>query len=381
MAPMRFAALLALALVATGASAQGNFSQYPGWSEYHAAYPPRTALPNYEERGLLERHRPRLYLPPGHEGLIDFYRDYITSGRLYDGDGNLVSEDVTQGLLNRYADDPLAHFMHVPRPGAAKRPTVYARVDRGDILFGANVRYRFTFLTYHAVFRRSGLPAGLGGWRSVALSLLGSLDDWHQLDHYTSASVVLDEANRPVALMLQQHNYRRSYVFGDTVGLPADGRPQLDVAIRSNELYPHAPERRRHRAAGFATPKSLRYMMGFGEPPWNAADDITEGAGEAQYKLEFLPQDDAFYTFKGYLGERRVFPGRDGPPGADYNIWPVLKPLGRQLLSGFWREGNEADLQRLNATWGQTGDALDFLRVQSEAFAETLARVHRPPAR
>jgi len=156
MVPMRFAALVALALVATGAGAQGNFSQYPGWSEYHAAYPPRGALPNYEERALLERHRPRLHLPPGHEGLIDFYRDYIASGRLYDGEGHLVSEDVTQGLLNRYADDPLVHFMHVPREGAATRATVYARADRGEVDFGANGRYRFTFLTYHAVFRRSG---------------------------------------------------------------------------------------------------------------------------------------------------------------------------------------------------------------------------------
>lgn len=378
---MRFAALVALALVTTGAGAQGNFSQYPGWSEYHAAYPPRAALPDYEQRGLLERHRPRFYLPPGHAGMIDFYRDYIAQGRLYDGDGKLVSEDVTQGLLNRYADEPLAHFMHVPRAGAETRATVYARADRGEVDFGANGSHRFTFLTYHAVFRRSGLPAGLGGWRSIALALVGNLEDWHQLDHYTSASVVLDDANRPVALMLQQHNYRRSYVIGESVPLAADGRPELDVAIRSNELYPHAPERRRHRAAGFATPKSLRYMMGFGEPPWNAADDVTEGAVEVQYALEFLPQDDAFYTFKGYLGERRVFPGRDGPPGADYNIWPALKPLGRQLLSGYWREGDEGDLRRLEATWARTGDSLDFLRAQSEAFAEALARVHRLPAR
>jgi hypothetical protein len=356
-------------------AAPTNFSQYPGFTAFYAAHPRRNAPADAADQALLSRFRPRFYLPPGHTGAIDFYADYIAHGRLVDGAGTLVSQRVTAQILNAHKDDPRAVFTHVPEAPGTLLPSVFGRVDH-DTLHLNGQRHDFSFLTYHAVFRHSGLAAGLAGWRAALLGLVGDLGDWHQLDHYTAASVVLDAAQRPVALMLQQHNYHHSLAFGAAQRWPADERIGVDVAERSNELYPHAGERRRHRAVRFNSPDEMRYLMGIGNKPLVAEDDITEGRVELAYGLAFLAPSDAFYTFQGYLGARRLLPGRDGPPGADFNTLPDVKPLLSQLLMGFWREGNRDDLARLNAGYGRSGRQSDFVAAQAPPF---LAAIGVPP--
>ena len=350
---------------------KGNFSQYPGFAEYYAAHPPVAALPSADERALLIRYRPRFYLPPAHAGLIDFYTDFIAQGTLYTGDGHAISASVNQSVLNAHKDNPAVVFVHRPEPKIPAQATVYARIDHDTLAVGS-VKQQLTFLTYHAVFRHSGLAAGFSGWRANLLGLFADLNDWHQLDHYTTATVVLNESDHPVALMLQQHNYHHTLVFDGAFPLPADGRVAVDVAIRSNELYPHAPERVRHRAVRFNSPQEMRYLLGFGAKPRIAEDDITEGSLEANYALQFLPPNDAFYTFKGFLGERRRLPGRDGPPGADYNALPATKPLTSQLLMGFWREGNREDVARLESGYAKTGAQADFVNAQAQPFAAAI---------
>ena len=354
-----------------------NFSQFSGFADYFARNPPRAEPPASGERALMEKHRPRFYLPEDHAGLISFYDDYVAQGVLTSAGGDVISNAVTPELLNRHRDDPKVMFIHRPDGSGSAGPVVFGRIDRDMLEFEDGTRQTFTFLSYHAVFRHSGLAAGLSGVQAVAAGLAGDLDDWHQLDHYTAATLVLDEGRKPVALLLQQHNNQRTYLIGETYELPADGRPEIDVAIRSNELYPHAKGRRRHRAVRFPTPDALRFLLGSGERPFISADDITDPAGETDYELGFLAQSDAFYTFKGYLGARRTLPGRDGPPGADYNTLPMLKPWVRQLIAGYWRPGNRGDGARLERALKEPNWVLALLRQQAAVFKANLACARR----
>lgn len=348
-----------------------NFSQYPGFAEYYAAHPPRDELPSPQEQALLVRHRPRFFLPPNHAGLIDFYRDYIAHGRLFDHDAKLISAAVTPDILNAHKEHAHVVFTHIPNKQAPTQATVFGRIDH-DRLETAGAKQRLTFLTYHAVFRHSGIAAGFTGWRASMVNVFADLNDWHQLDHYTAATIVLNESAQPVALVLQQHNYHHTYLFNNEFPFPADQRVAVDVADRSNELYPHSPQRVRHRATRFNSPEEMRYLLGFGDKPRIAEDDITEGRDEAAYRLAFLPPSDAFYTFKGFLGERRRLPGRDGPPGADFNTLPETKALISQMLMGFWRAGNRDDFERLQNTYGKTGKQIDFVRAQALPFARAI---------
>ena len=95
----------------------------------------------------------------------------------------------------------------------------------------------------------------------------------------------------------------------------------------------------------------------------------------ADYQLGFLPPDDAFYAFAGYLGERRLLPGRDGPPGADYNTLTALKPLYRQWVAGYWREGNSGDLNRLLPMMGRDTDPEPAIQQQTIELGLTLKRL------
>ena len=372
-----FIAVLVVLCLATGVRADSNFSQYPGFAEHFAANPRSDAPPSAADQALLDRHRPRFFLPRGHAGLISFYDDYVAQGVLTDGAGNVVSHKVTREILNQHRSDSGAVFRHIPSSVTSRGPIVFGRVDRAPVALGKERNENMTFLTYHAVFRNSGLIAGISWWQSGAVRLAADPRDWHQLDHYTAATVVLNAGGKPVALMLQQHNYNRTYLFGEGVDLPADGRPLVDVAIRSNELYPHAQGRRMHRAVRFLEVASLRFMLGAAAAPSFAGSDITDPVGESDYALEFLPQTDAFYSFQGFLGERRMLPGRDGPPGADYNTLPALKPLGRQLAMGYWREGNAGDIKRMEQTYGRNGDLLGFIAGQARVLGANIECLQR----
>ena len=375
----RIAVCLTVMVLSGGAAAAGTFSQYPGFADYFAQHPRSSLLPTDAEQNLLRRHRPHWMLPPGHPGAVSFYDDYIANGVLVDGNGAVVSDRVTAAILNAHGDDPRATFTH-RRPHAAPKvaPVVFARIDHERFEPPGHASRCLTLLTYHVVFRTSGLPAGLGAWSGAALGLLFDLDDWHQLDHYTAATVVLDERAAPVMLRLQQHNHQRTWVLGVDLPVPVDGRPVVDVAIRSNELYPHAPGRVRHRSVPFPTPEGMRYLLGFGPAPTMSADDITDGRDEADYPLGFLPHDDAFYSFQGWLGERRRLPGRDGPPGADYNTLPPLKPASLQLAAGYWREGNRDDLAAFEAGFTRETDIATFAGARRAAVAAALERVSAP---
>lgn len=365
------ACCMSIALFSAGFSHGGeSFSQYPGFAEYFAAHPPGRTVPGRADQALLQRFRPRFMLPPGHSGLIDFYGDYIANGTLRDERGTVVSRRVTRNLLNDYRNNPGAIFVHEARE---KKPpaVVFGRIERDSVVFDTSkgtVAEPLTFLTYHAVFRTSGLPAGISGWQEALLGLVGDLDDWHQLDHYTAVTVVLEGDGHqdfpPRAVIMQQHNNLRAYLVGEGITIPSDGRVVVDAAIRSNELYPHTLGRTRHRAVSMPTPKAMRYLLTGEGKPLTAGDDITHGVQEAKYRLTFLRPDDAFYTFKGFLGERRRLPGRDGPPGADYNTLPELKPLGMQLGIGYWREDHPGDLSRFEETIGRSGDYAGFARLQ-----------------
>lgn len=349
---------------------ESNFSQYPGFSRYLESRPPAESSASQREQAWLQTHRPVVFVAEDEPGPISFYGDYIDEGYLRNGDGDRVSDTVDQALLNAYREDPQAVFTHTVERGGGT-PVVPARVDRARLrLPGMEQPVAAIFLSYNLVFRQSGIGTGIPGWQRLALDLVGDTRDWHQLDHYAAVTLTLvpkrgvdaDAAAAdeliPVAATMQQHNYMRTYVIAadprraaDHPGVISltDGRVAVDVAERSHALFPHAPERRRHRAVRFLEADTARYLVSGEDPPWIAGDDITDPARRVQYELTFLPPADAFYLFRGWLGERRRLPGRDGPPGAFYNTVPPLQPRAVQLPVFFWFEGAEGYAQDLAA--------------------------------
>jgi hypothetical protein len=356
--------LLCLVLLAGCGPDRPPFSQFPGFHEWYELHPPNEQPPSAAEQALLAHYRPRFFLPADHEGPISFYDDYVLHGMLVDGKGAVVSVAVTRDILNAHKAEPGAVLSHQRGP-EAPRPVVLGRVDHEAVLFPGEATPRaFTFLTYNAVFRVSGLPAGVPAWQQFLLGLVADTRDWHQLDHYTAVTIALMAEGTdlvPAAAVFQQHNYLRSYLLGrretpDALVLPDDGRLAVDVAVSSNELYPHRPGRQRRRAVSFLDAKSLTYLVNGTDPPFLAADDITEPAREAEYELGFLPPADAFYVFQGRLGERRLLPGRDGPPGADYNTLPAFKPKATEMMLFRWSEGGAKDLAALQGAFGAAGE-------------------------
>lgn len=343
---------VALLLALLGACSRAEtFAQHPAFARWFAAHPPSPVAAGPAERALLRAHRPVLFVPAGDAGPIDFYRDYIAHGTLH-ADGQSW-RDVDRARLAAHADDPAAVFVHRPSP-RAPRPVAYGRVDRAALApFGELV-----FLTWHFVFRHSGLPAGLPGWQEALASVFGDPVDWHQLDHYTAATLVLGPERRPLGLILQQHNHVRSYWLGRDLALHPDRRPRIAAAVRSNELYPRPAQAARPRVVRFLEPGNLDWLAaGSGERPWTGAHDHVRPGERIDYALGFLPQTDPFYRFQGRLGAERLLPGRDGPPGADYKIWPAFLDRRLQLCAFRWPDNAApAELDDLRALLADPGD-------------------------
>jgi hypothetical protein len=175
--------LLALAVTAAFLAprvvlAPHNFSQHPGFDDYFKANPPATEVPSAQDRALLRKHRPHFFVSANSRRPIDFYADYIAHGKLRKADGTLISDAVTPELLNEHKDDPSVVFTHVlPQRSDEALPVVFGRVDRASIDLGEGA-LPLTFLTYHAVFRHSGLPAGLPAWQDWLLSWIADPQDW-----------------------------------------------------------------------------------------------------------------------------------------------------------------------------------------------------------
>ncbi|MFT6917366.1 MAG: hypothetical protein ACJAWL_003724 [Motiliproteus sp.] len=319
-----------------------NFSQYPGFEGYYNQHPRSDRAASAAEQTLLTRFQPRLYLDAVSEGPLSFYRDYIAQGVLENAAGETLAERVDRSSLNRYKTDPGVVFIHRPQPTPVT-PEAFARIDYDE----HPALGRLAFLTYHFVFRDSGLVDGLPGWQDRLLRWTGIAGDWHQLDHYTAATVVLGPEEKPLALILQQHNLQRSYVLGADIPVADDGRIRLISAQRSNELYPWHPGVKRHRVVRFMEPDTLPYLVQGKSKPWLAGYDVTEAVREQDYRLAFIPANDAFYRFAGFLGERRYLPGRDGPPGADYNAVPSFKRPLIQLVAFNWREDDKPQMHAL----------------------------------
>jgi len=334
--PLLNPVILSMALFSCGGGQ--SFSEFPGFIEHFKKYPPSDTRPNASEIALLEKYQPRVFTAAGQPGPIDFYREYIAAGQLI-VDNKKITGPATQALLNQHRENPKALFQYRGDHRQKGTALVYARIDYETTRYN-DTQYEFTFLTYNLVFPVSGILQGLGKFQSAGLAIAGNLDDWHQLDHYVNVSVaLLDE--QAVAMTLQQHNYQTTYLLD-----PQAPNISVDIAMRSNELYPHSDQRQQHPAVSFLTSKNMEFIVSGSNKPMMAGFDITHGEQEISYKLEFLPQTDAFYQFKGQLGKHRLLPGRSGPPGADYATLPGLMPRHIRLVTGYRPESvqKETDL-------------------------------------
>ena len=123
---------------------------------------------------------------------------------------------------------------------------------------------------------------------------------------------------------------------------------------------------------GSMTADALEYLVTGEGRPLLASYDVTDPAYELDYALDFLPPSDAFYVFQGRLGENRRLPGREGPPGADYNTWPAFVRRSDQLIAGYWREGDQDFVPLVREALSQGGPDAELRAALAARFWRSL---------
>jgi len=352
-----------------------TFADHTGFEEYYRGRcnPPPPPITD-GDRMLLEKYRPRFILPPGGSYPMDFYRDYLPYTVLRSWPGKkVIAEDVTRDLLLehradrgvylhfdtlRYRSDGMDLKWEDGRSADPERtPVVYGRVYRERVAFpeagGGSEEHDFIFLKYNVVFATSGLPADLSFWSSFLLTLGGfDKEDWHALDNFVAAHVILDSTEVPVAVVLAQHNHHRTCLIGKDIAAPTDGHLFFDIALRSNEIYPasDSPAAVNHRVIRWSL--YLDYLLSGENGPALKGADMTwgkkAGGREFAYDLKVLSPCDPLYTSEILLGQPRPFMGismgRDGPPGSDYYNVPKLLPMGNMLKFAYLHDDDLEDI-------------------------------------
>jgi hypothetical protein len=358
-----------------------TFADYPGFTELFAdtCLDGRDDLPGEKEKLLLRRHQPRFILPPGGEPPLDFYRDYLpcTVMRTWP-EKSSVNSEASRDLLREHLRSRIAYLDFDPSCFAEKapvEPVVYGRVYQEKVRFplddGTEER-TLTFLKYNILFSRSGLASALPLLHRLMLAFPGlDAEDWHELDNFAAVHVVLDEREKPFAILLAQHNHHRTYLLGKDVNLPPNGRLSFDVAERSNELYlsSSSEEPVRHRVVQWSL--HLDYLLSGENRPFFSAHDVTHGVraggSEVTCELVFLAPCDPLYRAEMLLGEPRPFMGRyigrDGPPGSDYYTIPPLYPLGTLLKFSYLQDGDAMDISLVRESVDTGKDTIRIERI------------------
>ena len=262
-------AWLVLSLVAcSGSEGVSRFRlQYEDWYRTH---PPATTPPSGSDLALLERHRPIYWLGEESDLPIRFYEDYIAHGTFFDGDGKSSLKILRLNCSIFTLATRRFCFCIV-----LKEALLQVRL-RSMVVFAATQESYsapsggLCFLPILWSLPRSGLLAGLSWWQEWSARTFADANDWHQLDHYINVTLALDEEalergeTIPLAVEFQHHNYTRTWRLGGAKGTaddgylawPASGRLEVDIALRSNEAYPHiGNEPQRHPAASFLSEK------------------------------------------------------------------------------------------------------------------------------
>ena len=163
-------------------------------------------------------------------------------------------------------------------------------------------------------------------------------------------------------LTLAQHNHQQTYLVGPD--LPANQKPFLVAAFRSNELYLDDGRSTPavHRVVPFFS--DVAYLIDPNEKPWFWAIDIAYGrnAGgqEIELKPVFLEPKHPLADYAGLLAPPRrllgMYIGRDGPPGYNYYALPAYISLVNFASLGFWRAGDHKLLLQLKPLIGDKND-------------------------
>ena len=299
---------------------------------------------NLQEKKILEKYLPRIFISKGNIFPLDFYKDYLPHSVLKNNRGKVIAQEISRKYLKEIERTPGIYLDYQKELQRCRLPdcsqdqrAIYGRIFYQSMSppkeYQNESSIDFIVLKYNLVFAASGLPKEISWYKKVGISILGDLENWHELDIHGAIHILLTKKEKtPLILLLAQHNHFRSYVIGKDVILPQDNRLNICIAERSNEPYPCPLEKTKFRTVG--NPSDFDFVLGGNAPFFDGGYDVVlapKDTVEQNLKLQFLPDKDPLYTSWISLGDEAkilgIFPTffRSGPPGINMNTTPKLK--------------------------------------------------------
>jgi hypothetical protein len=311
------------------------------YQKEHRIYPVPDAI-----KALAQRYMPRLWVHPQSWHPISF-EDYLDRSRLIrNSDGHVLR--VRPSIRSLSALDfanQCATYLKSEEIKPQTPAPVYIQVfwDQNPAI----ATEKWTYIKYNLVFDWSGLAKKINWYSRLGVLMSGGdADRWHRLDVHTAVILAFDSDQRLRLLTLAQHNHQHTYMAG--VDLPANARPMLVAAVRSNELYLDHGDTVpvSHRVVPFFN--KVAYLIDPDKKPLFWATDITfgrhAGGKEIPLKPVFIVPGHPLADYAGLLAPADrflgMYTGRDGPPGYNYYAPPAYISLVNFAAMGYWQAGD-----------------------------------------
>ena len=278
-------------------------------------------LPTLKEKKLLKKYIPSFWISKESCPPMDFYEQYVPLLSLRE-----TNQKGSRKLLKKYERSSKKWDIKNPPKSEClkkKNPPLYAYAWKEKMELSDGKVIDVTILRYAFVFYKSGLPAKLLFPLNLS-SLFSVISLWHYLDIHGGIYYILDKTNRPISMVIGQHNHFRSYIIG--VDITQLESQKICYAIRSNEPYicPSDIDIKEHH---FPTGPTGDYMswivQGRDRPIFGTWDVISKikFMNKIKPRLIFLTSKDPLITSWNRLGpEIKIFgffPSffREAPPG------------------------------------------------------------------
>ncbi len=311
------------------------------------------------ETQLLQKFLPEIYISMGSARPVDFDTHYLMQSALMKNHqmvktAPLSAKDVKPIENERdiyYVDYQGSHEI-LTNANKNQIAPIYGRVYYETLTLPKNIHLPdkpVIILKYNVVFTASGLPKILNLFQNIFATLAGNKTIWHELDIHGAVILMLDaQSLQPMALLLAQHNYYRSYIFNHDLTLPENNHIAICYAIRSNEPY-LCPNKLFH-APTIGDPRNLDFVVtGKNKPFIDGGYDVIEPAtlaSQINAQLKRLDPEHPFYTATIPLGDIRkifgIFPSffRRGAPGSDLYAPDQLKKFSDLIQFFYFTPGD-----------------------------------------
>lgn len=250
------------------------------------------SYPSAEKKDLLKTFAPNFYRHSADCGAMDFYQQYGKIAKLVNKKSVLPLTQLNLKRRERSLETKVI-LTQEPKCLSHKRPPLYASEWKEQIPLGGRKYLKLNVLRYSFSFFKTNLPKVQSPFLK-ARTLFAEKEKWHFLNLHSAVYFLMDQDQKPIVVVLAQHNYFRTYLIGRDVTL----EQAREICLAERSYAPYFCHLKGKQSASMSN-KDFDWVVTQEAPPLLALWDLIPPKSKRKklnYRIEFLASRDPLLT-------------------------------------------------------------------------------------